>query len=66
MTKRVESAAIVFAGLPRSAGSPPTRTVWVRTGPDSFTVVQQRRDGELWSEALALVYSRGAAAPDAD
>jgi hypothetical protein len=66
MTGRVEGGTIVFDALARPGGAPTTRTVWTRTGPDSFRVVQQRRNGEQWSEALALVYSRTAATPDAD
>lgn len=66
MTGRVEGATIVFEGLPRADAAPATRTVWTRTGRDSFRVVRQRRDGELWSEALALVYARAGPAPAAD
>ena len=62
-TGRVESGTIVFAGLPRSDGAPSTRTVWTRTGPDRFRVVQQRRDGEQWTEALALTSLRSGPSP---
>jgi hypothetical protein len=65
-TGRIEGGTIVFAGLPRRDGTPPTRTLWTQAGPDAFRVVRQRRNGERWSEVLSLGYSRGGSAPGGD
>lgn len=58
MTGRVEGETIVFAMPAREGREPGMRTVWMRTGPGGFRVVQQRRDGDAWSDALSLAYER--------
>jgi hypothetical protein len=57
MTGRIEGAQIVFTGAPR-AGTPETRTVLTRVDADSFRAVQQRRNGNVWSDGPSLTYTR--------
>lgn len=59
MTGRIEDGKILFTTNPTS----PNRTVWTRIDPDSFAVVQQRRDGETWIDGLTLRYRRQGRAP---
>lgn len=62
MTARLDGETIVFARPPRPGGSE-TRMVWTRTGPDSYRVVQQRREGEAWLDGQAVDYARAGTAP---
>jgi hypothetical protein len=59
MTGRVEGDRIVFRGIP-SPGAAEMRTIWTRSDPDSFRVLQQRRDGEGWVDVVSVVYARAA------
>jgi hypothetical protein len=63
MTGRVERGQLVFMGRARGEEPPATRTVWTRIDADTFRVIQQRRTGEAWTDALSLVYRRGPPAP---
>lgn len=66
MTGRIDGETIVFEGLPRADGSPPTRTLWTRAGADGFRVARQRQEEGRWAPVLSLVYSRSGPAPAGD
>ena len=63
MTGRVEGGQLLFMGPARGDAPPAARTVWTRIDADAYRVVQQRREGEAWRDALTLVYRRGSPAP---
>ena len=60
ITGRVEGEQLIFP-TPARLGGPEVRTVWTRTGPDAFRVVQQRRNGEGWADGMILTYARATA-----
>ena len=47
----------------RFSFGPGVRSYWQRTGPDSFVVVRERRDGEGWREERRVNYRRLMPAP---
>lgn len=55
----LEGEAIRFL-QPKTEGRPEVRHSWTRTGPESFRVVRERREGENWVEVLVVNYRRAA------
>jgi hypothetical protein len=50
--------AAMDGDLVRFTFGPNARSWWQRTGPDSFTVVRERRDGDGWREERRVNYRR--------
>jgi hypothetical protein len=50
--------AAVDGDLVRFTFGPNARSYWQRTGPDSFAVVRERREGEAWREERRVSYRR--------
>ncbi len=50
--------AAMDGDLVRFAFGPNARSWWQRTGPDSYTVVRERRDGDAWREERRVSYRR--------
>ena len=53
----VEGGAIRFV-QPKVGDGPEVRTSWTRQGPDAFSVVRERRDGEAWTATLTVAYRK--------
>jgi hypothetical protein len=52
--------AVIDGDLVRFAFGPNARSYWQRTGPDSFAVVRESRDGDGWREERRVNYRRAA------
>lgn len=50
--------ALVFRNILEDGSESPVRSLWRRTGPDSFRVVRERKEADGWKETLAVDYQR--------
>lgn len=53
----IDGEAIRFPQA-RAEGRPEARTSWTRQGPEAFTVTREHREGDAWTQTLAVRYRR--------